>query len=204
MALQSLWFRNNSRLRQCLVSDPHHVKLGDQGFHVLLIQQGLSMLDSAFIDPQELNSCYYGKSTASAVKQYKTFRKIINYSYQTSADDIVGKMTIQSLDDGMAAKERQYYLLFAGAIPVPLAPKGVVISEVNPPWFKWAQQVRDADPVHRDMVTMNNGARPKDAASRIKDAIASAGGGAVVFSVGHARGAGTQDDGGQTLYDNEG
>jgi len=33
--------------------------------------------------------------------QYKTARKIINYSYQSHPDDIVGKMTIASLDGEM-------------------------------------------------------------------------------------------------------
>jgi len=35
------------------------------------------------------------------VLRYKQARDIINRSYQQNADDIVGKMTIVSLDDGM-------------------------------------------------------------------------------------------------------
>ena len=37
-------------------------------------------------------------ATAAAVVAYKRTRKIINYKYQTEADDIVGKMTIAALD----------------------------------------------------------------------------------------------------------
>jgi hypothetical protein len=37
---------------------------------------------------------------------YKKKRNIINRSYQTQADNIVGKMTIASLDNEMMARER--------------------------------------------------------------------------------------------------
>jgi hypothetical protein len=40
----------------------------------------------------------YGPSTADAVLTYKTTRNIVNRSYQTQADNIVGKMTIAAMD----------------------------------------------------------------------------------------------------------
>ncbi len=42
----------------------------------------------------------------SAVLAYKKARNIINAAYQVQADDIVGKMTIKSLDDEMLALQR--------------------------------------------------------------------------------------------------
>jgi len=105
MSLQSKWFRGNTRLQQCLVSDPSHVQKGDQGEHVKLIQQALIRIDNASIDSSELAQGVYGRTTASAVLAYKNKRNIINRSYQTRADDIVGKMTIKSLDDEMQPLE---------------------------------------------------------------------------------------------------
>jgi hypothetical protein len=45
----------------------------------------------------------YGPSTALCVLVYERKRQIINRSYQTQADNIVGRMTIASLDQGMSA-----------------------------------------------------------------------------------------------------
>jgi hypothetical protein len=84
------------------------------------------------------------------------------------------------------------------------ASKAVVISELNSPWREWAQQFSKADSGGRAMVTMANGASPQTAASVIKAALNQAGGGAICLSVGHGRGAGRGDDGGQTLWGNEG
>jgi hypothetical protein len=44
----------------------------------------------------------YGSSTANGVLNYKRKRGIINRTYQTQADNIVGKMTIAALDAEMA------------------------------------------------------------------------------------------------------
>ena len=98
MALQSKSFRNDSKLQACAVSDPAHIVEGAVGDHVVKIQQALLLLDGAKIDAGEVAAKRYGKSTAAAVLTYKTQRKIINYSYQTKADNIVGKMTIATLD----------------------------------------------------------------------------------------------------------
>ena len=64
------------------------------------------LLDGAAIDAGEIRGRNYGASTASAVLKYKTKRKIINTSYQTKADNIVGKMTIAALDKEMYRFER--------------------------------------------------------------------------------------------------
>ena len=62
---------------------------------------------SLSIDSRELSASLYGKSTAGAVLLFKKKGNIINRSYQTRADNIVGKMTIAALDRKMLAKERQ-------------------------------------------------------------------------------------------------
>jgi len=106
MPLASNLLAEDKRLQSCLVSDPAHVKLGDQGPHVRRIQVALILIDDAAIDQGELDAQYYGPSTASVVLAYKTARNIINKAYQDKADNIVGKMTIKSLDDEMLALQR--------------------------------------------------------------------------------------------------
>jgi peptidoglycan hydrolase-like protein with peptidoglycan-binding domain len=94
MPLQSILFRGNARLEDCLVRDPAHVVLGDIGPHVVLLQDALRAIDGLNIDPKR-----YGPSTAAAVLAYKKKRQIINRTYQSTEDNIVGKMTLKSLDD---------------------------------------------------------------------------------------------------------
>jgi hypothetical protein len=96
MPLQSDLFKGDQRLEACLHFDASHVTPGSAGEFVTKIQKALFILDGAGIDPAEQGA--YGPSTANAVLAYKKKRKIINYSYQTQADNIVGKMTIASLD----------------------------------------------------------------------------------------------------------
>lgn len=105
MALSSRAFRGDSKLEACLVSDPAHILQGAKGEHVAKIQTALIVLDGAKIESGELLAKTYGKSTAAAVLAYKTKRRIINYKYQTQADNIVGKMTIAALDQEMMALE---------------------------------------------------------------------------------------------------
>jgi hypothetical protein len=101
MALKSSLFRSDSKLEACLVNDSAHVRVGARGDHVCKIQKALLALGSCEISQDEIVSKTYGKTTALAVLAYKKERNIVNYSYQSSADDIVGKMTIASLDSGM-------------------------------------------------------------------------------------------------------
>src|SRR6185295_5647146 len=47
----------------------------------------------------------YGPSTAAAVLAYKKQRGIVNRAYQSSADDIVGVMTVKAMDDELLASQ---------------------------------------------------------------------------------------------------
>jgi hypothetical protein len=107
MALQSKLFRNDHRLEACAVSDASHVVEGAVGEHVHKIQTALMLLDDARIDATELQAKRYGWSTAAAVLGYKRKRDIVNRSYQTQADNIVGKMTIATLDADMLRREER-------------------------------------------------------------------------------------------------
>src|SRR6476659_9549307 len=106
MGLQSNLFRGDPALEACLVSDPAHITPGAVGDHVAKIQTALIKLDGLNIDPSELSAKRYGPSTAAAVLSFKQKRRIINFSYQTQADNIVGKMTIAALDREILEKER--------------------------------------------------------------------------------------------------
>lgn len=105
MPLQSYLFAGNARLERCLVSHPDHVKPGDSGPHVQDIQIALEFLDGLEIDAGEKERGYYGPSTAKAVLAYKTKRKIINTSYQSTPDNIVGIMTMTRLDKDMVESQ---------------------------------------------------------------------------------------------------
>jgi hypothetical protein len=105
MGLQSQFFGGDSALEACLIYDHSHVIQGAAGDHVSKIQTALSALDNLKIDSGELSAKRYGPSTAAAVLTFKKKRNIINRSYQTQADDIVGKMTIAVLDKEMLARE---------------------------------------------------------------------------------------------------
>jgi hypothetical protein len=106
MALSSNLFRGDTALEACALKDPAHITLGATGDHVAKIQFALFTLDRLIIDRLELVSQRYGKSTAAAVLAYKRKRRIINHSYQITADAIVGKMTIALLDKDMRVQER--------------------------------------------------------------------------------------------------
>ena len=101
MALQSQLFRGEPKLEAAANSDSAHVTPGARGPHVEKIQTALNILDSAGLGVDG----GYGPATATAVLNYKTKRNIINRSYQTSADNIVGKMTMAKLDEEMRAHE---------------------------------------------------------------------------------------------------
>jgi hypothetical protein len=58
------------------------------------VQQALNQLDQANL----IEDGIYGSRTAAAVLAYKRARSIVNLKYQTEADNIVGKMTIEALD----------------------------------------------------------------------------------------------------------
>lgn len=101
MALQSELFRGDPKLEAAATSDPAHITPGASGAHVGKIQTALVLLDDATIADDETARTFYGPTTASAVLDYKRKRNIVNRSYQTQADNIVGKMTMASLDAEM-------------------------------------------------------------------------------------------------------
>ena len=103
--LRSKLFHGDPKLEAAAVSDPAHVLPGATGPHVGKIQLALILLDAAVIADSELDSLTYGDSTARAVLAYKRKRNIVNRSYQNQADNIVGKMTMASLDGEMVKKE---------------------------------------------------------------------------------------------------
>lgn len=89
-----------------------------RGPHVGKIQIALNRLDNAKIAAPELEATLYGKSTTDAVLGFKKKRSIINFSYQSSADNIVGKMTMATLDREVALAEK----VTTNPIIVPLDP----------------------------------------------------------------------------------
>ena len=101
MALQSKLFRGDPKLEAAAVLDSAHITIGARGEHVRKIQYALIVLDGVNIAQDGA----YGAETAAAVLAYKRKRNIINRSYQTQADDIVGKMTMVSLDTEMLRHE---------------------------------------------------------------------------------------------------
>lgn len=134
MSLQSQLFKGDSKLESCLIEDSAHVTKGTQGDHVAKIQSALIAIDGSKIDPGELVSKKYGPTTAAAVLAYKKKRNIINRSYQSQADDIVGKMTIAALDKEMLERENQqddsgrvHCTDFPGS-PEPPAKSGVILG----------------------------------------------------------------------------
>jgi hypothetical protein len=103
MPLSSRLFHGNASLEACLVADSAHVTPGAVGEHVQLIQRALVYLGDKGISGAEYRNGSYGPTTAAAVLAFKQKRRIINFSYQTQADNIVGKMTIRRLDDELIA-----------------------------------------------------------------------------------------------------
>lgn len=103
--LRSDLFRGDSKLEAALTTDARHITRGAAGPHVSKIQSALI----ALLDPPPRITAYgsYDPTTAAAVLRYKTERAIINYAYQTSPDDIVGKMTMRLLDNEMVAFESE-------------------------------------------------------------------------------------------------
>jgi hypothetical protein len=107
MGLQSQLFHGDPKLEAAALSDPAHIVQGARGDHVRKIQLALIRLEGATIAPDGV----YGPATAAAVLAYKQKRDIVNRSYQTKADNIVGKMTMAALDKEMLEEELKPVLL---------------------------------------------------------------------------------------------
>lgn len=106
--LISRLFRDNDKLQRCLKIPQEHVLPGSRGKHVGLIQQALIRLGVAVISAPEIASQNFGPSTVRAVRAFKgPPRNIINKTYQSVPDDIVGQMTIARLDDEMDILEKE-------------------------------------------------------------------------------------------------
>lgn len=101
MPLRSELFSDSRELQACLVSDASHVVPGARGDHVARIQSALVRLRVLEAADARAEAGHYGPRTTDAVLTYKRAFKIINRSYQTSADNVVGRMTIASLDDAI-------------------------------------------------------------------------------------------------------
>jgi hypothetical protein len=106
MPLRSTMLKDSPAMQACLVNDQAHVTPGATGPSVGLIQKCLLVLESSAISANEIRTRTYGPTTAAAVLAYKRARNIVNRSYQTQADNIVGKMTIARLDEDIAKVEK--------------------------------------------------------------------------------------------------
>jgi len=105
MPLSSFLFKGDPALEACAVNNRDHITPGGKGAHVSKIQEALMFIDGLSIDSSELADQRYGPSTAAAVVAFKTKRSIINRSYETEVDDIVGIMTIAALDGEALSRE---------------------------------------------------------------------------------------------------
>jgi peptidoglycan hydrolase-like protein with peptidoglycan-binding domain len=133
MGLQSELFKGDPKLEACAVNDAAHISQKENfvGEHVAKIQTALIRLDPTVkIDPGELSAKTYGPSTAAAVLAFKRARSIINFSYQTQADNIVGKMTIARLDRELKDSQSRLVAKDLAAVDKPMA-EGLVRNALN-------------------------------------------------------------------------
>lgn len=99
--LTSDLLKDNAQLQDCSIKNSAHISQKDNkiGAHVTKIQTALIRIDPTLkIAQSEIDSATYGDTTAKAVQKFKSDRSIINFTYQNSADDVVGIMTIRRLD----------------------------------------------------------------------------------------------------------
>jgi hypothetical protein len=122
MPLKSDLFRGVPELENCLLHDRDHIMRGAKGDYVSRIQQALDLLGDVPIAADELAKQEFGESTENAVFAFKTKNQIINRTYQTSPDKIVGKMTLQALDDQLARRKPS---------PTPPAPPSPPVVDIG-------------------------------------------------------------------------
>jgi hypothetical protein len=113
--LKSDLFKDDARLEACATTPSAHIALTSppqKGERVAKIHAALANLqpDGPVIADPEEEQLIYGPTTAEAVLGYKRARNIINLNYQTTADNIVGQMTIKAMDaellQGRGAREK--------------------------------------------------------------------------------------------------
>ena len=126
MPLQSELFRGDAKLEACLVPDSAHVTPGPAGEHVAKIQFALGAVDDLAIADAETSAQTYGSSTAAAILAFKRRRNIVNLSFQTQADSIVGKIRIARLGKAMFDTENQ-------PIPVDVCLMTDAVARSSPP-----------------------------------------------------------------------
>ena len=112
MALKSRLFSGDQKLEAAAVSDPAHIKRGATGEHVRKIQLALISLEGATIEADG----NFGPGTETAVLGFKQRRDIVNRSYQSQADAIVGKMTMAALDSEMVEIEKRIKIEREGSL----------------------------------------------------------------------------------------
>lgn len=194
MVLFSSLFRGDAKLEAVTVNDAAHIVQGATGEHVRKIQTALNLLNGAAIAPDGS----YGPKTAAAVRAYKQKRCIINFSYQTQVDDIVGKMTIAAMDAELRAlfplSISVNFLLSATLTTGAPTPRAIIVTEMDIDSVRWGQQVVDFSQkmksslpiMSASMVTVPKGKTPAQIAEIYKSVAAQAGaGGCIVVSVGH-------------------
>ena len=90
-----------AKLDACLASDPAHIKPGQTGEHVAVIQKALNVirLRAPALGLPEIKdkAGVYGPGTTAAVRQYKAIHGLQRSGQ--SLDPIVGRMTLSRLDD---------------------------------------------------------------------------------------------------------
>jgi hypothetical protein len=143
MVLLSELFRNDAKLEAAAVLDSAHVLPNAVGPHVGKIQLALLNLDKTIIDEAELQQTVYGSSTAGAVLAFKQKRNIVNRSYQTQADNIVGKMTIAALDREILANSSLFKSTRIRPLhPVKISPDADFFRSDNTSLEGFVQRVR--------------------------------------------------------------
>lgn len=131
--LQSDLFKNDPKLEACAVENSAHIhmKKNSVGEHVGKIQTAVIRIDPSLkISAAELNTKTYGQTTADAVQAYKRQRSIINFSYQQSADGIVGIMTILRLDTELKDGQSKLIGKDLAVVDAPMA-QGLVRNALN-------------------------------------------------------------------------
>jgi hypothetical protein len=104
------------RLQAAADSHPMHMMPNSKGFHVSIIHHALDILQPfvqsipcptpKYITEKQLG--VYGGYTAAKVLLYKQKLAVINKDYQSKPDNIVGIMTMRSLDFHLQSIDQHY------------------------------------------------------------------------------------------------